>query len=199
MLIQEDTGPEDPNYQELQTIADEALRCRRIVSSLLDFARQTRPTKKLIDVNDVIRECIVLTKKQAAFSDVTVEERLATDLPAAKMDKDQIEQALINLTLNAIEATAPGGRVTIASRYAPEVETVEIVVSDSGQGISEENMSKIFEPFFTTSEGGTGLGLAITHGIIEQHGGTIEVESKLGRGTSFTIRLPIENGESDDH
>lgn len=199
MLIQEDTAPEDPNYQELQTIADEALRCRRIVSSLLDFARQTTPTKKLTDVNDVIRECIVLTKKQAAFSDVTVEERLATDLPSAKMDKDQIEQALINLTLNAIEATASGGTVTITSRSVPEVETVEIVVSDSGQGISEENMSKIFEPFFTTSEGGTGLGLAITHGIIEQHGGTIEVESKLGRGTSFTIRLPFDNGESDDH
>jgi len=115
------------------------------------------------------------------------------------MDKDQIEQALINLTLNAIEATDPGGKVSINSRFNSRTESVEIMVSDTGKGISEEDMNRIFDPFFTTSESGTGLGLAITHGIIEQHGGTIDVKSKLGQGTSFTIRFPLDNGDNDDH
>ena len=201
MLMQEDTDPDDPRYQELQTIGTEALRCRKIVSSLLDFARQTRPAMKLTDVNEVIRGCVVLTRKQAAFNDVTVEENLAEDLPEIYMDKAQIEQALINLALNAIEATGPGGNVTLNSRFASRLipNMVEITVSDTGKGISEEDVDRIFEPFYTTSESGTGLGLAITHGIIEQHGGTIEVESKMDQGTSFIIRLPLRSGDNNDH
>jgi len=199
MLIQEDIDPEDPNYQELQTIADEALRCRKIVSSLLDFARQSKPIKKQHNINDVVKECAVLTRKQAAFKDVTLEQNLGKDLPATNMDKDQLEQALINLVLNAIEVTDPGGKVTISTKFVPGTDTIELEVSDSGKGISEKDMARIFDPFFTTKESGTGLGLAITHGIIEQHGGTIDVESKLGQGTSFTIRLPLDNGENHDH
>jgi signal transduction histidine kinase len=201
MLMQEDTDPADPRYQELQTIGTEALRCRKIVSSLLNFARQTRPAMKLTDINKVIRGCVVLTRKQAAFNDVTVEENLAEDLPEIYMDKAQIEQALINLALNAIEATGPGGNVTLNSRLASKLipNMVEITVSDTGKGISEEVVDRIFEPFYTTSESGTGLGLAITHGIIEQHGGTIEVESKMDQGTSFIIRLPLHSGDNNDH
>lgn len=199
MLMQEDTDPDDPRYLELQTIGTEALRCRKIVSSLLDFARQTRPTMKLTDINKVIRGCVVLTRKQAAFNDVTVEENLAEDLPEIYMDKARIEQALINLTLNAIETTEPGGKITINSRFASKADMVEITVSDTGKGISEEDVDRIFEPFYTTGESGTGLGLAITHGIIEQHGGTIEVESKMGQGTSFIIRLPLNSGDNNDH
>jgi signal transduction histidine kinase len=130
---------------------------------------------------------------------VTVEENLAGNLPEINMDKAQIEQALINLALNAIEATGPGGKITINSRFASKADMVEITVSDTGKGISEEDVDRIFEPFYTTSESGTGLGLAITHGIIEQHGGTVEVESKMGQGTSFIIRLPLDNGENSDH
>jgi anti-sigma regulatory factor (Ser/Thr protein kinase)/PAS domain-containing protein len=157
------------------------------------------PAMKLTDVNNVIRGCVVLTRKQAAFNDVTVEENLAGNLPEINMDKAQIEQALINLALNAIEATGPGGKITINSRFASKADMVEITVSDTGKGISEEDVDRIFEPFYTTSESGTGLGLAITHGIIEQHGGTVEVESKMGQGTSFIIRLPLDNGENSDH
>jgi two-component system NtrC family sensor kinase len=199
MLIQEDTDPEDPNYQELQTIADETLRCRKIVSSLLDFARQSKPLKKQHNLNDVVKECVVLTKKQAAFNDVTLEQSLGEDLPATNMDKDQLEQAIINLILNAIEVTDPGGKVTINTKFVPETDTIELEVSDSGKGISEKDMARIFDPFFTTKESGTGLGLAITHGIIEQHGGNIDVKSKLGQGTSFTVRLPLDNGDNHDH
>jgi signal transduction histidine kinase len=154
---------------------------------------------KMTDVNDVIRACVVLTTKPAAFNDVTVEENLAEDLPEINMDKAQIEQALINLTLNAIEATHPGGKVTIKSRFASETGVVEITVSDTGKGISEEDIDRIFDPFFTTSKSGTGLGLAITHGIIEQHGGTIRMESKMGQGTSCIIRLPLNDGDNNDN
>jgi signal transduction histidine kinase len=199
MLIQEDTDSEDPNYQELQTIADEALRCRKIVSSLLDFARQSKPVKKQHNLNDVVKESVVLTKKQAAFQDVTLEQSLAEDLPAANMDKDQLEQAIINLILNAIEVTDPGGKVTISTKFVSETDTIELEVCDTGEGISEENMARIFDPFFTTKESGTGLGLAITHGIIEQHGGTIKAKSKQGQGTSFTVEFPLDHGDKDDH
>jgi len=199
MLIQEDTDSEDPNYQELQTIADEALRCRKIVSSLLDFARQSKPVKKQHNLNDVVKESVVLTKKQAAFQDVTLEQSLAEDLPAANMDKDQLEQALINLILNAIEVTDPGGKVTISTKFVSETDTIELEVCDTGEGISEENMARIFDPFFTTKESGTGLGLAITHGIIQQHGGTIKAKSKQGQGTSFTVEFPLDHGDKDDH
>jgi signal transduction histidine kinase len=199
MLIQEDTEPEDPNYQELQIIADEALRCRKIVSSLLDFARQSEPVKAKHNPNKVVTESVVLTRKQAAFNDVAVEESLAKDLPLINMDKDQVEQALINLILNAIEATDPGGKVTVSTSFVPEADSVELTVSDSGKGIPEEDMGKIFDPFFTTRESGTGLGLAIAHGIIEQHGGTIEVDSKVGQGTRFSIKMPCKHGDNDAH
>ncbi|UCG11040.1 MAG: PAS domain-containing protein [Deltaproteobacteria bacterium] len=199
MLIQEDTDPGHPNYQELQTIADEALRCRKIVSSLLDFARQSRPIKRSHQLNDVVAESVMLTRKQAAFNDITLEQRLSEHLPPNNMDKDQLEQVLINLILNAIEATDPGGKVTISTSLVPEADKIKLTVSDSGKGISGEDMDRIFDPFFTTRESGTGLGLAITQGIIEQHGGTIEVNSQLGQGTSFTIELPLDHGDNDGH
>jgi len=154
---------------------------------------------QLTDINKVIRGCVVLTRKQAAFNDVTVEENLAEGLPEINMDKAKIEQALINLTLNAIETTEPGGKITINSRLVSKADMVEITVRDTGRGISEEDVDRIFEPFYTTSASGTGLGLAITHGIIELHGGTIEVETKKGKGTSFIIRLPLNSGDNNDH
>ena len=197
MLMQEDTDSGDPRYQELQTITDETLRCSKIVTSLLDFARQMKPSKLAHNLNDVVMECVVLTRKQAAFNDVVLEESLSDDLPLTNIDKDKIEQALINLTLNAIAATAPGGKVTLFVEFVPE--TFEITVSDSGRGIPYEDMDKIFDPFFTTTKNGTGLGLAITLGIIEQHGGTVDVQSKLGQGTTFTIRLPLDRGDIDVH
>ncbi len=197
MLIQEEMDPADPNYQELQTITNETLRCRRIVTSLLDFARQTKPTMKEQNINSIVRESIALTKKQGAFKDVTLEESLPASIPTINLDKDQIQQSLINLALNAIEATDPGGKVTFAISFISKDKMLEIAISDTGKGIPEEDLDHIFDPFFTSKESGTGLGLAITHGIIQQHGGTIEVKSKLGHGTTFTIRLPINKGDEN--
>jgi two-component system, NtrC family, sensor kinase len=197
LLIQEETDREDPNYNELETIANETLRCRKIVTSLLDFARQSKPAKAFHDINQVVRDSMALTRKQAAFKDVTFEAVLSEPLPLVEIDKDQIQQCLINLAINAIEATDPGGKIRFASRLVPEKEGVEITVSDTGGGIPKNALDRIFEPFFTSKEGGTGLGLAITHGILEQHDGTIDLESKEGEGTTFRIHLPLRRGERD--
>jgi signal transduction histidine kinase len=199
MLLQEECEPGDTIFKELQTICDETLRCRRIVTSLLDFARETKPAKKPISINDIIAECLVLTKKQAAFDDVNIETKLSDNLPLINLDKDQIQQALINLLLNALASTDSGGVITISTAFYPLDEAVEIAVNDTGEGIPGDKIDKIFDPFFTTRESGTGLGLAITHGIIERHGGSIDVKSKTGHGTTFTIRIPVNPGNEDGH
>ncbi len=197
LLIQEDIEAEDPMFEDLETIARETLRCRKIVTSLLDFARQTKPEKREHNINDIVRESILLTKKQAAFTDVTVDYNISGELPPLYVDKGQIQQALINLVLNAVEATEAGGEVTVQTRTPASRNEVRILIRDTGHGISQEDLDNIFDPFFTTKESGTGLGLAITHGIIEQHGGTIEVESTVGQGTTFTITLPAaESGQN---
>ena len=195
ILLQEDMAKDDPIYPELETIAKETLRCRKIVKSLLDFARQSPPSKNLHDINDIVGESFLLTKKQAAFNNVELELKLAENLPYIYLDKDQIQQAVINLTLNAIEATHSGGKVILETRDKSAQERIEVSVWDSGIGIVSENLSKIFDPFFTTKANGTGLGLAITHGTIEQHGGSIEARSTVGKGTEFIVRLPISQGD----
>ena len=118
-------------------------------------------------------------------------------IPSLQLDKGQIQQSIINLIINAIEATDAGGTISISTACKAPRGTIEIVVSDTGEGISETDLVRIFDPFYTTKENGNGLGLAITHGIIEQHNGTINVESKLGRGTTFTIKLPMTPGEDN--
>jgi len=199
MLLQEETQPEDPMYAELGIIAKETLRCRKIVTSLLDFARQSKPDKKEHDLNDIVKESLLLVKKQAAFKDVSVEQELAFQLPLIFVDKGQIQQSLINLVLNAIEATDTGGYVRIRTHHARENREIHVSVADSGEGISENHLVNIFDPFFTTKDDGSGLGLAITHGIVEQHNGSIDATSRLGQGTTFTIKLPLTKDDVDEH
>lgn len=197
MLLQEDMETADPNYKELQIIVDETLRCRKIVNSLLSFARQAKPEKRASDINEIIRDAATLTRKQAAFKDVVLEQDLAPGMPLVLVDKDQMQQALINLVLNAIEATEGGGKVTLESRWDEAARVIKVSVCDTGKGIPEENLDRIFEPFFTTKDTGTGLGMAITHGLVERNGGTITVRSKLSEGTTFQINLPLPDKEKD--
>ncbi|MBT8339701.1 MAG: PAS domain-containing protein [Desulfatitalea sp.] len=198
MLVREELDPADPNAEELDIIANETLRCRKIVTSLLDFARQNQPRKAIANINTIITEGVLLTQKQAAFKDITVQTKLAPQIPDQMLDKGQIEQALINLILNAVEATPEDGTISISSAYVEEKSVVHIEICDTGEGIAPDHLGQIFEPFFTTKESGTGLGLSITHGIVEQHNGTIDARSSLGKGTCFHIYLPVGKGTEDE-
>jgi len=126
---------------------------------------------------------------------VTIDFRLAPALPELLLDEEQLRQALVNLLMNAVQATATGGRITLASRHQDGA--LEIEVRDTGRGITPDDLEHIFKPFFTTRHSGTGLGLSISREIVERHGGRIEVHSAVGRGSSFTIVLPVQATAAD--
>jgi len=194
MLLQEDTDPGVPLHGELETIIKETMRCRSIVTALLDFARQKSPQMKRCSINVIVTETVMLTRKQSAFKDIELKLSLDQQVPPLLLDPHQITQALINLIINAIESTDPGGKISLRTEFGPGKKNVRVYVKDTGAGIPQSLLEQVFEPFFTTKESGTGLGLAITHGIIVQHGGRIEVASQPGSGTTFIITLPIGNG-----
>ncbi len=196
MLVQEDLPKNDPIYNELETIAKETLRCRKIVTSLLNFARQNKPVIQPHKINEIVMDSIILTHKQAAFKDISIEHDLANNIPKVPIDKGQIEQVLINLVLNAIDATEPGGTIFVKTSWDESKQEVAVQVIDTGKGIDPGDIDRIFDPFFTTKGNGTGLGLALSHGIIEEHGGAINVESEPGYGTTFTILLKSEKGNN---
>lgn len=185
----------DPQMKEdLEVIVNETTRCRRIVKGLLEFARQTEPSKSPADINKVLEETLSLIQHQAIFHNVKVEKKLREALPKVMVDVDQIKQVFVNIILNAAEAMSQGGTLTIESDLDSEKRFVLISFTDTGCGISEENLSKIFDPFFTTKRSGkgTGLGLSVSYGIIQRHNGFLEVKSQLGKGSTLTIKLPLE-------
>ena len=183
--------------EELKLVADETQRCGNIVKNLLVFARQKGGAFQQIELKTIFDRCVLLMNHHAQMNSVT----LHTSCPdgiALECDPNQIQQALIALMVNGIEAMTPtkekpqGGELAVSASKSEEAQTVVISVADTGIGMSEEVKAHIFEPFFTTkSEGkGVGLGLAVVFGIIERHHGTIEVDSSIGRGATFTIMLP---------
>jgi two-component system NtrC family sensor kinase len=187
----------DPEKEDLEVIVNETNRCKRIVKGLLDFARQTEPDKALSDINEVIEKSIDLIAHQASIQSIKIEKKVKPDIPRIMIDRGQIQQVFINILLNAIEAMPQGGTLTISSVIQDQM--LAIGFADTGAGIPEENLRKIFDPFFTTKKQGrgTGLGLSVSYGIIERHRGRLEVKSKVGKGTTFTIRLPIEEKTSE--
>jgi len=190
-LLLEDLPAGDPRREDLQTIVDETIRCRRIVKGLLDFARQSKPEKKNISVNESIRNSLALLRNQASFRNVEILDALDPYLPEISADPNQLQQVFVNILINASEVMPKGGQVRIHSRRADRAgQQLEVVIADDGPGIPPEVLSRLFDPFFTTKSTGTGLGLAVSYGIIQSHGGTIEVHSEVGRGATFIIRLP---------
>ena len=176
----------------LGTIKAEAMRCGRIVKSVLQFARQEVSEKWPSSLDDVVRHAADLTSQQAARKQVSVRLDLGESLPLLTINPTEMEQVLVNLISNAIEASQAGDSVTVRAELASE-EAVRVLVEDSGCGMSKEEAEHVFDPFFSTRKdaGGTGLGLSIVHGIVEEHGGTIRVESRPGEGSTFTLELPV--------
>lgn len=194
-LILEDMDETDPKKDDIEIIVNETIRCREIVRRLLDFARQSPPQKRLTNINSLIENIILLIRNQASFRNVIIERILDDRIPEIMVDPDQIQQVFINLIINAAEAMNNGGKLTIKTTFLQTQNSISISFSDTGPGISETIREKIFDPFFTTKENGTGLGLSISYGIIEQHGGGINLESEIGKGTTFTIILPSKQSE----
>jgi len=190
MLLLEELPEAHPMYEDLKGIADETLRCRDIVRGLLEFARQEAPAKAESDLNKIVDSVIGLVKKQFSFKNISIEQSLAPDLPLVRLDRDQIQQVVVNMLINAMEAIERDGEIWIGTSYDAAKQIIQLKMSDSGHGIPEDVRLKLFDPFFTTKEAGTGLGLSISHGIIERHGGSISCESRVGKGTTFTITLP---------
>ncbi|MDP3025636.1 MAG: ATP-binding protein [candidate division Zixibacteria bacterium] len=179
--------------EDLEVIVNETTRCRKIVKGLLEFARQTEPSKAPANINKVVEETLSLLETQALFQNIKIEKRLKKGLPDVMMDIDQIKQVFMNIIINAAEAMSQGGTLTIQSDSDPQKRFAEVCFIDTGPGIPEENLSKIFDPFFTTKRSGkgTGLGLSVSYGIIQRHDGFLEVKSQLGKGSTFTVKLPL--------
>ena len=189
-LMLSDTSPDDPSHEDLQTIVNETMRCRKIVKGLLEFARQAKPQAQLLDLNQVVEDVLGLVKNQASFRNIVVETAMAAKLPPVMADRDQLRQVVLNIVLNAAEAMGQGGLLRLSSSFDRTAKTSRIDVADSGPGIPEAIRARMFEPFFTTKKTGTGLGLAIVYGIVEEHKGTIQVASAPGKGTTMSVILP---------
>lgn len=180
----------DDLAEYLGLIKSEAFRCKTITTDLLDFSRMRVGERSPVDVGDVVRSAANLVMHQKRGSGITQETVIEDNLPKISADAGQIQQAVIALATNAIDAMPEGGKLTFRALSRGTRVVIEIV--DTGVGIAQENMSKIFEPFFTTKEvgKGTGLGLAVCYGIISEHSGRISVRSNIGKGTTFSIFLP---------
>lgn len=184
----------DENQKDLEMIVSEAARCKNIVRGLLDFARQSRVSKAPTRLADLIDGIMAIMKPRAETAGVELVAEADPSVPTMMIDADQVKQMLVNLVRNGIEAVAHDhGKVTLSARLRDTGDTVEFRVSDNGSGIPPENVPRLFTPFFTTKEmgKGTGLGLAIAYGIVKMHSGDIGVDSEVGKGTTFSISLPV--------
>ncbi len=183
----------------LPKMESEISRCSGIIRNLLDFARQKEPMFREVNINQVLENAFSLVAHQAQMQNIEVRKELSPSLPVIVADPDQLQQVCTNLVLNAIQAMPQSGMLTL--RTATFDDRVKIDIGDTGCGIPKENLPRLFTPFFTTKERGkgVGLGLAVVHGIIERHKGKIEVQSEVGKGTTFSIYLGVSSGEEDQN
>ncbi len=191
-LLLRTSGPHNQKHSDLETIMHETQRCKNIVGSLLDFARQHQVEAREMDLNTLIKTIINIEQKHSRYRDISIQTRLAPDLPLIQADPGQLQAVFTNLMTNAAEAMPPGGKLTITTSPYPR-DMVTFTVQDNGEGIPPENLAKLFTPFFTTKPvgKGTGLGLAIVYGIVKMHRGQIHIQSEIGKGTRVTVQLPI--------
>ncbi len=187
-------GRVDEFRKYLVQVERETTRVGRIVSDLLSFSRRSKPQRTQTDLNRIVKTTVSLVQHKLTLANVAVELNLSDDLPTVDCDTSQIQQVVLNLVLNGADAAQgrSNSRVIIATRTAPSGDAILLSVCDNGDGIKPENKNKIFDPFFTTKTGkGVGLGLSVTYGIVEAHGGEIEVQSSPGQGATFLVKLPL--------
>ncbi|OGR68868.1 MAG: hypothetical protein A2081_04325 [Elusimicrobia bacterium GWC2_61_19] len=195
-LVLENTDAASQNYTDLKDIEKAVFRCKKIIVSLLSFARQEKTRMEPVSINEAIEETLTLCARQMELKHIRITRRLAPELPMVSADFQQLMQVFLNLFTNARDAMAEGGELTIeTSRLKSPAgkEMVMTAITDTGSGINQEILSRIFDPFFTTKEvgKGTGLGLSVCLGLINKHNGAIKAQSQAGKGSTFTISLPV--------
>jgi len=175
----------------LEVIIREALRCKGIIQDLLEFSRDKEPEKAMQSINQIIDKSLDIMNNEFQLNRISIEKDLASDMPDILLDVNLIQQVFVNLLINAAEAIQENGMIAIQSHMSSDQESEIIEIADAGGGIQPNDVSKIFEPFFSTKASGTGLGLAVSYGIVQKHGGNIQVSCQAGIGTRFSIKIPL--------
>jgi two-component system NtrC family sensor kinase len=191
----DDLGKDNDSCREsLAVVMKQTNRAGRIVKDLLEYARQSEPEMRILNINDVLTQAIAIITHPAELQNIRLVADLASELPDIQGDSDKLQQAFVDIMVNALQAMPEGGTLTVCIRMTEDSKFMEIEITDTGCGIPQEHMSKLFDPFFSTKRTGegTGLGLSVALGIVEKHNGTIDVKSKIGEGSTFTIKLPAE-------
>lgn len=207
-LLRQKMADGSPEAEDMDLVIGETKRCAAIIKRLLDFARDKPPEKKFTDLNRVIEDTVQLVERPSHLHDIEITLDLDRTLPQLWIDGDQIKQVIMNMLVNAQHAIEENGTIAISTRRSPQPKAptsdaepqpmAEIAIADSGCGIAEANLQRIFDPFFTSKDvgRGTGLGLSVSHGVVEAHGGLIEVDSEVGVGSTFRVYLPLDSAES---
>jgi two-component system NtrC family sensor kinase len=184
-------------WEYLSMAQAEVQRLIEIVQRMLDFYRPSRGGTAPTDVNSIVENVLVLARKRLQHGGIRVHTRLGSDLPLVPVVSDQITQVFLNIVINAVEAMLSGGELWLETMLSEDGDWVLTHLHDTGPGMSSEQIANLFEPFYTTKPDGTGLGLAISYGIVERHGGTIEVSSQPGQGVTFVVRLPVHRAGAE--
>lgn len=198
LTFKKEYGKDDTLAGSIDVILSSVQRCGRITKRLLGFARHMDLSIQSIHVGEMVQEVLEFLHKEAEYRAITISLNISDGIPKIDTDAGKLQQILLNIINNAFAAMENGGRLDITAEMAGQ-EMVSIKISDDGYGIAQANLKHVFEPFFSTKtvEGGTGLGLAITYGLVRELGGSIDVKSKVGKGTAFTIVLPLAIGEKE--
>jgi two-component system NtrC family sensor kinase len=197
-ILRDDGVPKErvPEFRGyLERVTEQTARAGRIVSDLLAFSRRSKPHRAPADLNGIVRGTVDLVSHKLKLLNVAAALQLDETLPLVPCDASQVQQVVLNLVMNGAEATRPhgSGRVFVRTRRADDNESAVLEVEDDGEGIPKETLDRVFDPFFTTKDDGkgVGLGLAVVYGIVESHGGRIEVRTTVSRGTTFEVTLPL--------
>ncbi len=184
---------------DLEIINRNAEACKKIVVDLLKFSRRTESIPEPVDINGVLDEVLAMFSYRFRERDVRIQRHYQAGIPELAADVKKIRQVFINIIINAFQAMGRGGKITVKTLYDKSADRVIVSISDNGCGIPDENIKKVFEPFFTTKQpgDGTGLGLSVSYGIVREHGGEIRVESAEGKGSTFSVRLPLKMKGAD--
>ncbi len=182
--------------EKLQMISENVKKANELAKKFLDFTKSSFMDYSLVDVNRILTVIWKMAELESTPCHVTFEANLAKDLPEIMASQENLERVFLNLFMNAIHAVAKKGKISVETRFLSSEKIVEIRVMDDGPGIPKDQLERIFEPFHTTKEEGTGLGLNICQSLILQHKGTIHMESELGRGTTVSVRLPLQQDEA---